>query len=53
MAMSKFSESSSVLPPSLHKDQSNPFVSSINNMEKVNCPDADKIESITLKFDTA
>jgi hypothetical protein len=51
MAMSKFSESSAALPPSVReKPPPIPFVSKMKNMDKVDGPDADKSEWIKLEF---
>jgi hypothetical protein len=42
MAMSKFSKSSTALPPSVHKHPPPiPFVSKVKKMEKVDGPDID------------
>jgi hypothetical protein len=51
MAMSKFSESSAALPPSVReKPPPIPFVSKVKKMDKVDGPDADKSERIKLEF---
>jgi hypothetical protein len=50
MAMSKFSKSSSTLPPSVCKNPLTPlFVSKVKKMDKVDGPDADKSEWIKLE----
>jgi hypothetical protein len=48
MAMSKCSKSSVALPPSMHKNPPSPLplFSKVNNMDKVDGPDAEKTEPI-------
>jgi hypothetical protein len=49
--MSKFSEFSAALPPSVRDNPSPiPFVSKVKKMDKVDGPDADKSEWIKLEF---
>jgi hypothetical protein len=53
MAMSKFSKSAAALPPSMlekPRPPQLPFVSKVKNMDKVDGPDVDKSEWITLEF---
>jgi hypothetical protein len=50
MAMSKFSKSAAVLPPSVRKTPPIPFVSKVKKVDKVDGPDADKSEWIKLEF---
>jgi hypothetical protein len=54
MVMSKVSKSSAALPPSMSDNPppppTIPFNSKVNNMGKVDGPDADKSEWIKLKF---
>jgi hypothetical protein len=52
MAMSKFSKYSAALPPSVRKNPPPPipFVSKVKKMDKVDGPDADKLEWIKLEF---
>jgi hypothetical protein len=52
MAMSMFSKSAAVLPPSIFETPppSIPFISKVKKMDKVDGTDADKSEWIKLKF---
>jgi hypothetical protein len=50
MTMSKFSESSAVLPPSMSENPPIPFVTKVKKMEKVDGHDTDKSEWINLEF---
>jgi hypothetical protein len=50
MAMSTFSKSSAVLPPSVRENSPIPFFSKVKKMDKVDGPDADKSELIKLEF---
>jgi hypothetical protein len=50
MGMSKFSKSTTALPPSVRKNPPIPFVSKVKKVEKVDGPDADKSEWIKLEF---
>jgi hypothetical protein len=50
MAMSKFSKSTTALPPSVREKPLIPFVSKVKKVEKVDGPDADKSEWIKLEF---
>jgi hypothetical protein len=48
--MSKFSKSSTALPPSVRESPPIPFVSKVKKMDKVDGPDADKSEWIKFEF---
>jgi hypothetical protein len=50
MAMSKFSNSTAALPPSLRENPPIPFVSKVKKVEKVDGTDTDKSEWIKLEF---
>jgi hypothetical protein len=50
MVMSKFSKSSTALPPSVRENSSISFVSKVNKMDKVDRTDAHKSEWIKLEF---
>jgi hypothetical protein len=50
MAMSKFSESATALPPSMRENPPTTFVSNVKKIDKVYGPEADKSEWIKLEF---
>jgi hypothetical protein len=52
MAISKFSKSTTALPPSVRENPlpTIPFVSKVKKVDKVDGPDADKSEWIKLEF---